>query len=373
MKFTSELWETPYLDRINLVALDHPDSIDLYINETFSPPPFPPKRIYTVAQKHLPLSAVDNKGNDLKQSLLKQDLQYTSHLIADKYQGITELHDLILNFGDFNDVDSMFLFLQGWLFPTDASINVNISQSTKTNLIFPSIEAVNQNGKWETIVGNIGFPKGKNKTIVVDLTDKFLSSDYRLRIRTNMQIYWDHIFISSDVSNKNITISELQPIYANLHYRGFSEISKENFSSPHIPDYYNIVTKQKWRDLTGRYTKYGDILSLLLKSDNKYVIMNSGDEISLKFPETSLDKLSNGWERDFLFYNDGWLKDGDLNTAQGQTASPLPFHGMLSYPPKSNDSLSIDNNHNKYMKTYNTRNISTNSFKNEIRNYKANK
>ena len=174
-------------------------------------------------------------------------------------------------------------------------------------------------------------------------------------------------------SNKNITISELQPIYANLHYRGFSEISKENFSSPHIPDYYNIVTKQKWRDLTGHYTKYGDVLSLLLKSDNKYVIMNSGDEISLKFPETSLDKLSNGWERDFLFYNDGWLKDGDLNTAQGQTASPLPFHGMLSYPPKSNDSLSIDNNHNEYMKTYNTRNISTNSFKNEIRNYKANK
>ena len=98
-----------------------------------------------------------------------------------------------------------------------------------------------------------------------------------------------------------------------------------------------------------------------------------GDEISLKFPETSLDKLSNGWERDFLFYNDGWLKDGDLNTAQGQTASPLPFHGMLSYPPKSNDSLSIDNNHYEYMKTYNTRNISTNSFKNEIRNYNANK
>ena len=369
LKFTSELWETPYLDRINLVALDHPDSVDLYINETFSPPPFPPKRIYRVAQKHLPLSAVDNKGNDLKQSLLKQDLQYTSHLIADKYQGITELHDLILNFGDFNDVDSMFLFLQGWLFPTDASINVNISQSTKTNLIFPSIEAVNQNGKWETIVGNIGFPKGKNKTIVVDLTDKFLSSDYRLRIRTNMQIYWDHIFISTDVSNENVKIVTIEPNSALLQYRGFSIVNRKNFSSPHIPDYYNITTGQKWRDLTGAYTKYGDVLPLLLESDSKYVIMNAGDEISLEFLTSDLPSVPNGWRRDFLFYNDGWLKDGDLNTANGQTVNLLPFHGMSKYPYDNNEAYPNSKEFTDYRKNYNTRVVTTGSFKNAIRNY----
>ena len=373
LNFTTELWETPYLDNIKLMVVDHPDSIDIYINEKFTPPPYPPFRIYRVSDKISPIGAIDNLGNDLRKALLLPDKIYTNHLTPSAYQGITEAHDMILDFGDLENLDSVYLFMKGWLFPTDASINVNVSQSGITNLLFPSLQVVNKDGEWESVYDNIGFPKGKNKTMIVNLSDKFISDDYRIRIQTNMQIYWDHIFISSDVSNKNITISELQPIYANLHYRGFSEISKENFSSPHIPDYYNIVTKQKWRDLTGRYTKYGDILSLLLKSDNKYVIMNSGDEISLKFPETSLDKLSNGWERDFLFYNDGWLKDGDLNTAQGQTASPLPFHGMLSYPPKSNDSLSIDNNHNKYMKTYNTRNISTNSFKNEIRNYNANK
>ena len=373
LNFTTELWETPYLDNIKLMVVDHPDSIDIYINETFTPPPYPSFRIYRVSNKISPIGAIDNLGNDLRNALLLPDKIYTNHLTPSAYQGITEAHDMILDFGDLENLDSVYLFMNGWLFPTDASINVNVSQSGITNLLFPSLQVVNKDGEWESVYDNIGFPKGKNKTMIVNLSDKFISDDYRIRIQTNMQIYWDHIFISSDVSNKNITISELQPIYANLHYRGFSEISKENFSSPHIPDYYNIVTKQKWRDLTGRYTKYGDILSLLLKSDNKYVIMNSGDEISLKFPETSLDKLSNGWERDFLFYNDGWLKDGDLNTAQGQTASPLPFHGMLSYPPKSNDSLSIDNNHNKYMKTYNTRNISTNSFKNVIRNYNANK
>ena len=374
LKFTSELWETPYLDRINLVILDHPDSIDLYVNETFSPPPFPPKRIYRITQKFLPKSAIDNRGNDLKQSLLEQDLQYTSHLIADKYQGITELHDLILHFGDFNDADSIFLFLQGWLFPTDASINVNISQSTNTNLIFPSIQAIDQNGKWETIIDNIGFPKGKNKTIAVDLTDKFLSSDYRLRIRTNMQIYWDHIFLSTDVSNENVKMVTIEPNSAILQYRGFSIVNRKNFSSPHIPDYYDITTGQKWRDLTGAYTKYGDVLPLLLESDSKYVIMNAGDEISLEFLTSDLPSVPAGWRRDFLFYNDGWLKDGDLNTANGQTVNLLPFHGMSKYPYDNNEAYPNSMEFTDYRKNYNTRVVTTGAFKNAIRNYsKGNK
>lgn len=368
LKFTTELWETPYLDKINLVVLDHPDSLDLYINETFTPPPYPPKRIYSVAKIYLPLSAVDDMGNNLRQSLLEQDQKYTNHLVADKYQGITELHDLILDFGDFNDTDSIFLFLQGWLFPTDASINVNMSQSSATNLIFPSIQAVNQDGRWDTIIDNIGFPKGKNKTIVIDLTDKFLSSDYRLRIRTNMQIYWDHIFLATDVTN-NISLVTLKPNSAKLQYRGFSIINRKDFSSPHIPDYYNITSGQKWRDLTGIYTKYGDVLPLLLESDSKYVIMNAGDEISLEFLASDLPSLPMDWRRDFLFYNDGWLKDGDLNTANGQTVNPLPFHGMSTYPYDDNETYPNDVEFKEYRNYYNTREVTTDSFKNAIRNY----
>ena len=301
--------------------------------------------------------------------MIEQDLAYTSHLIPDKYQGITELHDLTLDFGDFNDTDSIFLFLQGWLFPTDASINVNISQSIKTSLIFPSIQVINENGRWETIVDNIGFPKGKNKTIVVDLTDKFLTSDYRLRIRTNMQIYWDHIFLSTDVTDDNINLASMEPNTASLQYRGFSIQNRKDFSSPHIPDYYDITTGQKWRDLTGIYTKYGDVLPLLLETDNKYVIMNAGDEISLEFLTSDLPSLPVGWKRDFLFYNDGWLKDGDLNTANGQTVNPLPFHGMSSYPYGDNEAYPNDLEFIEYRNYYNTRKVTTEGFKNAIRNY----
>ena len=96
--------------------------------------------------------------------------------------------------------------------------------------------------------------------------------------------------------------------------------------------------------------------------------MNAGDEISLKFDASELPKLKPGWSRDFIFYNDGWLKDGDLNTARGQTVAPLPFHGMVSYPEGAeNGSYPKDENLIKYRKEYNTRKVTTESFKNTIR------
>ena len=70
LNFTTELWETPYLDNIKLMVVAHPDSIDIYINEKFTPPPYPPFRIYRVSNKISPIGAIDNLGNDLRLSLI---------------------------------------------------------------------------------------------------------------------------------------------------------------------------------------------------------------------------------------------------------------------------------------------------------------
>ena len=64
-----------------------------------------------------------------------------------------------------------------------------------------------------------------------------------------------------------------------------------------------------------------------------------------------------------MFYNDGWLKDGDLNTARGQTVEPLPFHGMTSYPAGAENTYSLDEDHVAYRKQYNTRIVTTEPFK----------
>ena len=75
------------------------------------------------------------------------------------------------------------------------------------------------------------------------------------------------------------------------------------------------------------------IPKLLEKVDDRYVIMNAGDEIRLRFDAPPAP--AEGWKRTFVWVSDGWVKDGDLNTRFGKTVLPLPYHGMKSYdtPP----------------------------------------
>ena len=74
------------------------------------------------------------------------------------------------------------------------------------------------------------------------------------------------------------------------------------------------------------------VRTLLLESDDMYVIMNAGDQVTVEFDAAEAPELPDGWTRTFLIYTDGWIKDGDLNTATGQTVEPLPFHSQSRYP-----------------------------------------
>ncbi len=368
IQVTSELWETIYMDKIQLVAVDHPDSVDVFIPEQFSPPPFPGLDIFQVKNKKAPISSRDSYGNDVLSYITKKDDKYLKNFKLEKYQGVTEMHDLILDPGETGNSENLILFLNGWIFPTDASINVALSQSDKLKVIPPVIQVINKNGDWETVIGNLGFPMGKDKTVIADLSGKFRSNDHRIRIQTNMEIYWDQIFFSDSDVNAPVSSTILNPVSADLHYRGFSgSYRKGGRNGPHWFDYSKVDKNKKWRDLTGNYTRYGDVLPLLRESDNKYIISNAGDETSIKFDAKGLPKLKDGWKRDFLIRSVGWVKDGDLNTAHGSTVLPLPFHGMKSYPPSDTDIYPADPELQKYHKEYNTRIVTTKDFRNSIK------
>ena len=95
--------------------------------------------------------------------------------------------------------------------------------------------------------------------------------------------------------------------------------------------------------------------------------MQIGDEVSIDFNALSLPPLPAGWRRDFLIYSEGWVKDGDLNTANGQTVAPLPFHNMPSYPYRNNVAYPDDKEHREYQQRYNTRRVNTDDFKNALK------
>lgn len=277
------------------------------------------------------------------------------------------MQELIIDPGKTGRDGKLFLFMNGWIFPTDASINVALSQSDSLKVQPPVIQVPDKKGNWVTVVYNAGFPMGKNKTVIVDLSGKFLSSDHRLKIKTNMEIYWDYIFFSDELSNAPIRKTVMDPIAANLHYRGFSaSFRKGGRYGPHWFDYNNVDKNQRWRDLSGNYTRYGDVLPLLTGSDNKYIISNAGDEASIEF-DSGLPLPGKGWKRDFFIHSVGWVKDGDINTALGNKVLPLPFHGMSAYPPKENDSYPNDPELQKYNREYNTRVVTSENYLNALK------
>jgi tetratricopeptide (TPR) repeat protein len=368
IQLTSELWETIYIDKIQLIAVDHPDSIAVFVPEQFTPPPFPGLKIYQVPKIFTPVSAINSEGNNLLPFITKKDNKYVSDFLSAKYQGLTSMHDLILDPGKIGQSKHLYLYLNGWIFPTDASINVALSQSEKLKVTPPILQVINKKGEWKTVIANLGFPMGKDKTVIADLSGKFLSKDHRVRIVTNMEIYWDYIFFANSNPKAPTNTTVLNPVYADLHYRGFSYgYRKGGRYGPHWFDYNKINKTRKWRDLTGNYTRYGDVKPLLLESDNKYIISNAGDETTINFDQKKLPKLKKGWTRDFFIHSVGWVKDGDLNTATGSTVLPLPYHGMSSYPPSKKDSYPKDPELQKYIKNYNTRVITTDDFKNAIK------
>ncbi len=284
-----------------------------------------------------------------------------------RYQGITEKRALIIDPGNLTRTDRLFLFLNGWIFPTDASINLALSQGTNEEVVAPYLQVMNKAGQWETVIDNIGFPQGKDKTVITELSGKYLTDDHRIRIVTNMEIYWDQAFFSTGEAESQLKTSRLDPVTADHHYRGFSRMYRKGGRyGPHWFDYETVNKDQKWRDLSGSYTRYGDVLELLQDPDNQYIIANAGDETTIEFDAEQLEALPGGWTRDFLIYSSGWVKDGDMNTAEGNRVEPLPFHGMTQYPYNSNESYPHNRENNAYHQKYNTREVTDHEFRRAV-------
>ena len=357
IQITEELWETAYFDEVKLIAVDHPAGTDIFVNEQYIPPPFAEFKVYGVKEKLHPTSAVNHRGEDVSDALKMFDYHYAVEHAPGPYQGVVEPHAIVLDLGDAPNDAPVTLFLSGWIFPTDTSINVALFQNPGINPSFPSVSVKDETGQWETVIDMIGLPAGKNKTITVDLTGKFLSDDRHVRIETDMQIYWDAAFFTVGAQDVPIELTTLNPDSADLHYRGFSEMYRPNPHAPHLFDYQKVTTDAQWRDLAGYYTRYGDVNPLLQEVDDMYVILNAGDEITVEFDAARLPALKPGWVRDFILYSDGWDKDGDINTLTSQTVEPLPFHGMSAYPYPDTEHYPNDAAHRRYRLEYNTRRV----------------
>ena len=363
VRITAELWETHFVDYVSLMAVDHPANVEVFVDERFSSQA-PLLAVQAVEQPRPVSQAWDESGHDVTGVVSAPDGRYLATFARGPYQGVAQDHFVEFDLGE----DARWLLATGWIYPTDSSINVAIGQGQRTKPRGLALEAKDEHGRWVVVAPDLGFPAGKNKTILIDLGQLAragLERARRLRLRTNLEIYWDWLALADHADQTMVTSTRLGAGRAELRYRGFSRTSNERRDVPEIPDYASIANVgQRWRDLVGYYTRFGDVRELLTQVDDRYVIMNAGDELQLLFPE--LPPPAAGWRRDFVLIGDGWVKDGDYNTTFSKTVGPLPQHARPDYDAESS-SVGLEDDpayrrHAKDWQTFHTRFVTPHRF-----------
>ena len=369
LRITAELWETYYYDQLSLMVVDHPAGTDIFVDERFVIPAAK-LAITTVSTPRPVVSAVDDNGQDVASIIKALDGKYLDTFGRGRYQGVTRDHYVELDLG--NDVPTdgpLWLIAHGWMHPTDSSINVAISQGSQELPKALSLEVPDGRGGWEVARPNLGFPAGRKKICLFDLANVFKPGTPRkVRLRTNLEVYWDLLEWATAAPDAAPKITHVNPEVADLHFRGYSVINQANASSPEIPDYNRLSgSKQIWRDLIGYYTRFGDVRELLLRADDRYVIMNAGDEMSFRFAAPAAPPA--GWVRDYVIVGDGWIKDGDYNSTFGKTVLPLPYHAKNLYdtPPGRLEDEWVYRQFPDDWQKYHTRYVTADSFQNAMR------
>jgi len=332
LQITEELWEAAYFDHVSLIAVDHPEEIEIVTNEKVGPPIMAEHKLFSLHEPRVPKSVTDHRGNDLLPLVKERDEEYAKPFHQKIRQGYTEDGWMEIDFGLTEKPELLMLYLTGWIYPTDTSINAALHENPSLpGPRPPSILVPNENGEFVEVVPFMGFPGGKTKTIAVDLSSIFLTDDYRIRIATSSELYWDRIVFTVDEASIEFREVPLTMLSADLHYRGVSKKITHPQFGPERYDYHSVLTAPAWPPMEGGFTRYGDVFDLINAEDDRMAILGSGDEITIRFqaPES---ELPTGWKRDFILHNIGWDKDADLHTVYGSSVEPLPFRGMKSYP-----------------------------------------
>jgi hypothetical protein len=268
---------------------------------------------------------------------------------------MADLHALTLDLGELPAHAPVSLWLNGWVFWTDSNGSRALMSNRQLAMTSPYLQVRDAAGKWVTVIPDLGLPSGTNRTMRVDLAGKFLSPDRHVRIVTNLCVYWDQIFYTTNEAPAPAP-GELPLVAADLHYRGFSTpTSDPEHRKPDSFNYQQVMAAAPWNPMRGNYTRYGAVDKLLARPDDQLVVLATGDELTVRFSSRALAPVKPGWKRDFFLYARGWAKDGEPNTAFAWTVQPLPFGHMSNYPPGPHDRAPSTPEYRQYLREYLTR------------------
>jgi len=353
--------EIVYMDEAKLMAVDHPAGTRVYPNEMMavntSPPDF---ELFCIGESIDPVRAVDHRGVDVTEAIKTADRVYAGPVKPDpRFVGYAEDHVVELDFGRrLSSIPAdarLVLFLYGWVHYGYSSTNFAAAQAGM-RLQAPSIH-VQRDGQWLELFHEVGYPAGIRHTMTLEVTGKLLPTDRRIRIATNMELYWDQIFLAPLLVKAPLQVRWIPLTSADFRFLGYPREYSPDGKQPNLYDYSQVDRTLPWKTMRGAYTRYGEVTSLLHEPDDCYVIMGPGEEVTLYFAADGLAPVAAGYQRSFILKTDSYCKDMDLYTVHPETVEPLPYHDMSQYPYGPDEGYPRDEKHRQYHQKFNTRRI----------------
>jgi tetratricopeptide (TPR) repeat protein len=361
LSITEPMDEVSYLDHVHLQVVDRPPGVSTTPDERFAPEgPRPTGELLAWRRTIDPVRATDLEGRDVTETLRHWDRHTVdTFLKREGWIGYATEHGIVLDFGDrlgrYRATDRLVLCLAGWVEYPYSQTNY-AAATAGIALKPPVIERLRDDGRWETIEPHAGYPAGMPRRMTVDLTGKLAGPRCVLRIKTNMECYYDQatIAVRDRVAEASLRVSTLPVARAALGYRGYTREVSPDGRQPLIYD-YDYIDPAPLARFSGKLTRYGDVSKLLQADDDRLCLVGPGDEVRIEFEATSLPPLSEGWTRSYVLRTFGYCKDADPFTAGSDTIEPLPWRGMPPFPFGPEVKRPCDPGYESYLREYQTR------------------
>lgn len=358
---TEPMDEVCYIDHLRLEVVDRPPGVTTTPDERFAPDgPRPTGELIAWRSRLDPVKASDLEGRNLTNTLRDFDRRTADAFrMRAPWIGYAEEHGIILDFGDrlakYSPRDRLVLCLAGWVEYPYSQTNYAAATAGVT-LKAPSIERRRNDGTWEVIEPHAGYPAGLPRLMTIELTGKLTGPRCELRIRTNMECYYDQAFLAVlDASaRESLQVTTLPVARATLGHRGYTREVSPDGRPPLLYD-YDYVDPAPLAWFSGKLTRYGDVAELLQKDDDRLCLVGPGDEIRVEFDAKSLPSPRPGWTRSYVLRSYGYCKDADPFTAKSDTVEPLPWKGMPAFPFGADVKRPADPGYSTYLREYQTR------------------
>lgn len=352
LKLGEPMEEVCYLDALRLVAYDLPSGWQMTLDERFAEQgPAPTGRPLFHRREWLPTAATNDRGEDVLRRVTTADRVAAEPGRRDeRFLGRTQEHTLTLRFAEPLEQLSgdIVLVLDGWIeYPYSQTMFAAWQAGAEYQSA--TLEARGDGAKpdspWQTVLARFGYPAGMPRQMALPIPrDKLPPGTRELRLRTNVEVYWDRAAVIGAEPCPAAVRHVLPCSRTELAEVGFARRTTGPQRTPHY-DYQRRSPFWDTRHPAGWYTQFGPVDELVAKVDDAVAIFGPGEEIHAEF--TVPTTLAAGMTRRYVLESHGWCKDLDLYTQHGETVAPLPRRATDGTPSPAVDTL-----HRKYQTRY---------------------